>query len=210
MDVVICDGPCQGVALQGQYGSSHLAGPISRPAVCMGYDSYVARQHLGHREDEKPPESHRQAAVTKDIALHYPEKASGDAVAPHEDCTCGYYISWKLSAVGVFGTWVVRVPLYVVGLGAYCLYTEGARLARYRVLQWWLPPWVVSAIQKGEPFYWGGLKGYTWRDVVAELERKLGRPPRDDDPAKVTLPTGKLATLPEEVASWMGDDAGER
>jgi hypothetical protein len=108
-----------------------------------------------------------------------------------------------------------RIWLYVVGVGRYVAYTEGARLERYRLLRWWWPiiEWAGdwqsvdarnrSRVYVGESSLWWRGTALDWHDVIKALEQRYGTPPEMGDPRQADLPSGVMPELPDVVVSML-------
>lgn len=221
---------CGGVTLEGIRGHSHLPQRLSYPAVCLGYVEHIAHTHLQHDPEWKPPQEHIAAnsSLTAQcyycfwgICQHIKELLHGTPhhlpPAPHPYCTCGYYILWRPQDQSSVGVDVLggRVWLYVVGVGRYVAYTEGARLERYRLLRWWWPltewqgEWqpvdarARSRVYATEAALWWRGTALDWHDVVEALKLRYALPPVVGDPREADLPSGVLQQLPDVVESML-------
>lgn len=210
MSVTRCDrGQQPQVVLQGARQYSHLHGLVSAPAICLGWDPQIARDHLSHPEDWQPPAEHRSPPRRPvDEVVHEPSPESPPA--PDDRCSCGYYALLRPGAEASAGVVGLLIWCYVAALGKTVFYTKGVRMERYRLLRWWWPTLVREHEDWLEPVdpnaysnvyerTMDGFRRLHWGEVVDRLTDTYGMGPSYGDPRKADLPTGLFRELPSEV-----------
>lgn len=197
------------IILRGLRSYSHLHSLVSEPAVCLGWESHVARTHLNHPPEWEPPDEHRQMLrrSTDDI-VHQPATLKG-APAPEERCTCGYYALFEPRTDPTGGVTGVLIWCYVLAIGKSVFYTKGVRMERYRLLRWWWPAIHHEYEDRREPVapnsysnvyaLTSGYQRLLWREVVERLVETYGLEPAYGDPREAELPTGMFDSIPANI-----------